>query len=97
MPELWLIKTANFLQVCVPALSLCGYLPQWRKLWRTRSAQDFSLRTWLIWLLASSFACFYALIQWRINDQVWPLLVSTTATWLCVIATLALIWRYRRR
>jgi hypothetical protein len=92
-----LIKTANILQVSVPVLSLCGYVPQWRKLLLTRSSQDFSLRTWMIWLLATSFASFYALIQWRINHQVWPLLLSTTATWLCVVTILMLIWRYRRR
>ncbi|QLI81479.1 hypothetical protein HZU75_08035 [Chitinibacter fontanus] len=90
-----LIHTANIMQMCVPLMSLTGYVPQWRKLIQTRSAVDISLRTWLVWTLSSVFALFYAVIQWEINHQGWPLLISSSATLLCVLTTVALVVRYR--
>lgn len=96
MPEPWLLKTANVLQICVPLLSLTGYVPQWRKLIQTRSAADISLRTWLVWTVSSLFALCYALVQWQINQQTWPLLIASSATLLCVLTTVALVLFYRR-
>ncbi|WP_348946538.1 PQ-loop domain-containing transporter [Chitinibacter sp. FCG-7] len=97
MPEPWLLKTANLLQICVPLLSLSAYLPQWKKILRTRSAHDISLRAWLIWTVSSLFALCYAAVQWLINQQTWPLLISSSATVLCVLTTVALVLFYRRR
>ena len=92
MPDLF--QLANGLQIAVPVLSLTAYIPQWRKLLRTRSSRDMSLRTWLIWLLSASFALLYAFVQYRLHGS-WPLLISSGTTLLCVLLTLLLVLKYR--
>jgi uncharacterized protein with PQ loop repeat len=97
MPSPWLINVANLMQTSVPLLSLFAYVPQWKKLMGTRSSNDISLSTWLIFVTSALFQAIYALVQWQINSQSWPLLVSTISTLLCVIFTVGLIIRYRRK
>ncbi|WP_273430334.1 SemiSWEET family sugar transporter [Chitinibacter tainanensis] len=95
MPSPWLIQLANLLQTSVPFLSLCAYIPQWKKLIKTRSSNDISLSTWLIFITSASFQVIYAVVQWQIHSYSWPLLISTVSTLLCGIFTVGLIIRYR--
>jgi uncharacterized protein with PQ loop repeat len=91
------IITANACQVATTFISLSAYLPQWIKLIQTRSSGDISLRSWCIWFFSASFALFYAIVQYLLNDRGWPLIISTIASLCCILFTVSLIVRFRTR
>ena len=91
------IKSANICQIAVPFIVLLAYLPQWTKLWRTKSSVDISLRSWSIWTASTLFALFYAMIQLLLNGRGWPLVVSSAIGLGAVLSTVFLIRRYRPR
>ena len=88
---------ANFLQSCVPLLSLSAYIPQWRQLLKTKSSGDISIHAWLIWSLSGSFALFYAFVQYQITGKGAALIFSTTSALLFVMVTAFLVFKYRKR
>jgi uncharacterized protein with PQ loop repeat len=88
---------ANFLQSCVPLLSLSAYIPQWRRLVKTKSSADISIHSWLIWCFSGSFALFYAFVQYQITGTGAALVFSTSSALLFVFVTVFLVFIYRRR
>lgn len=91
------IITANMCQVATTFFSMSAYLPQWIKLIKTRSSGDISLRSWCLWFISSSFAFFYALVQYMLNDRGWPLIFSTMASLGSILFTISLIVKFRMR
>ncbi len=69
MPAEKIVVIANFLQGCSPLLSLFAYLPQWRKIIANKSSRDISLTSWLVWLVSSGIAIFYAVIQYQVTGK----------------------------
>ncbi len=91
------IITANMCQIATTFISLSAYLPQWIKLIQTKSSRDISLRSWCMWIIAASFALFYAIVQFLMNGRGWPLIISAFASLCCIIFTIFLVVRFRRR
>ena len=97
MPSEIVITTANFLQSCIPLLSLSAYIPQWKKLIATKSSKDISLRAWLIWSVSASIAVFYAIIQYQITGKGAALVFSSIAIFSFVVITVYLVVIYRKQ
>jgi uncharacterized protein with PQ loop repeat len=95
MPSETVVTVASVLQSSIPILSLSAYIPQWRKLMRTKSSKDISLRAWLLWSLTSSFATFYAIVQYQVNGRGLPLVFSTAASLVFILATVYFILLHR--
>ena len=91
------MKVAGAAQSCVPVLSLCAYVPQWRKLLKTRSSGSISLISWAIWTGSYSIAVFYSSILLKVTGRGLPLVVTTSVGLGCVLLTMAMIWRFRDR
>ena len=91
------ITAANACQIATALISVSAYIPQWVKLRRTRSSADISLRSWCLWIVSSSFAFFYAMVQLLLNGRGWPLVLSSFAGWTFIIVTVVLIVRFRPR
>jgi uncharacterized protein with PQ loop repeat len=96
MPAQRTVIIANFLQSCVPLLALFAYLPQWRKIIANKSCKDISLTSWLIWLLSSAIAIFYAVIQYRVTGKGTALIFSSLLSLVFVFTTVCLIAFYRK-
>ena len=96
MPAQRTVVVANFLQSCVPLLALVAYLPQWKKIIANRSSKDISLTSWLVWLLSSAIAIFYAVIQYRVTGKGTALIFSSTITIVFVFVTVCLIAFFRK-
>jgi uncharacterized protein with PQ loop repeat len=96
MPSEKIVIAANFLQGCVPLLSLFAYFPQWRKIIANKSSKDISLTSWLVWLLSSAIAIFYAIIQYQVTGKGTALIFSSAIAVLFVFITVCLIAFYRK-
>ena len=90
-----IVTSANVCQIAVPFIVLTAYVPQWVKLYRTKSSDDISLRSWCLWTVSSVFAVFYATVQLLLNGRGWPLIVSSTIGLAAILLTVSLILRYR--
>lgn len=95
MPSESIINTANFLQSFIPVLSLIGYLPQWKKLVRTKSSNDISLRSWIIWTVVYLIAAFYAVVQYQVTGIGVALVISSITVLMFVLVTVYLVLMYR--
>ena len=96
MPAEKIVIVANFLQGCSPLLSLFAYLPQWRKIIANKSSKDISLTSWLVWLLSSAIAIFYAVIQYQVTGTGTALIFSSAIILVFVFITVCLIAFYRK-
>jgi len=96
MPAQKIVIAANFLQGCVPLLGLVAYLPQWKKIIANRSSRDISLTSWLVWLLSSAIAIFYAVIQYQVTGKGTALIFSSMITIVFVFITVCLIAFFRK-
>jgi len=96
MPAERTVIVANFLQGCVPLLSLFAYLPQWKKIVANKSSRDISLTSWLVWLLSSAIAIFYAVIQYKVTGKGTALIFSSVLALVFVFVTVWLIALYRK-
>jgi uncharacterized protein with PQ loop repeat len=96
MPAKKIVIIANFLQGCVPLLALFAYLPQWRKIIANKSSKDISLTSWLVWLLSSAIAIFYAVIQYQVTGKGTALIFSSVLTIVFVFVTVCLIAFFRK-
>jgi len=96
MPAEKIVIVANFLQGCVPLLSLVAYLPQWKKIVANRSSRDISMTSWLVWLLSSAIAIFYAVIQYQVTGKGTVLVFSSIVVLIFVFITVCLIAFYRK-
>ena len=97
MPAGKIVIVANFLQSSVPLLALFAYLPQWRKIIANKSSKDISLTSWLVWLLSSAIAIFYAVVQYKVTGKGTALIFSSMLTIIFVFVTVCLIALYRKR
>lgn len=97
MPSESVVTLANVCQLLVPLISLMAYIPQWAKLWRTKSSASISIRSWCAWSISGSFALFYAVVQLIVNGRGWALVLSALIGLIFVITTLALVVRFRQR
>ncbi|MBU0544663.1 MAG: PQ-loop repeat-containing protein [Proteobacteria bacterium] len=91
------IIVANACQVATTFISLSAYLPQWIKIIQTRSSVNISVHSWCLWFISSSFAFFYAVVQYLLNDRGWPLIISTLASLGSILFTISLIVKFRMR
>jgi uncharacterized protein with PQ loop repeat len=96
VPSDTVVALANVMQVCVPVLSMTGYVPQWVALMKTKSSDEISVQSWVIWVIAMFFALFYAIVQFQINGRGWPLIISSGGSFLFVAITLLMVLYYRR-
>jgi len=96
MPSEKIVIVANFLQGCVPLLSLVAYLPQWKKIIANKSSKDISLTSWLVWLVSSGIAIFYAVIQYQVTGKGTALVFSSIVVLIFVFITVCLIALYRK-
>jgi len=96
MPAEKVVIVANFLQGCVPLLGLFAYFPQWKKIVANKSSKDISLTSWLVWLLSSAIAIFYAVIQYQITGKGTALIFSSVLALVFVFITVCLIALYRK-
>lgn len=91
--ELEITKVLTALYVfIVPAVTTVGYVPQVRKLAKTRSADGLSLSSWLLWILSSAVSMLYVLVV--VHDTA-LLVVSSMHLAFCTIIA-AQILRYRK-
>ena len=89
------IVAAGACQIATTFISLAAYFPQWLKLFKTRSSANISLRSWCLWIVSTSFALFYAVVQYLANGRGWPLIVSSIASLIFILFTVFLIVKYR--
>lgn len=92
--DLWM-NIANAAQSVVPLISLIAYIPQWRRLLRTRNSHSISLASWATWAVSYTIAVFYSTTLLLVTGRGWPLVVTTTLGLCFVLFTMALVWRFR--
>lgn len=90
-----LVAVANLLQGCLPLLSLTAYVPQWRRILRTKSSRDISIHAWLLWCVSGSIALFYAVVQYLATGQGVALVISAGTLLAFVFITTALVYVHR--
>lgn len=78
-------------------LSLCAYLPQWHLMVKSRSSEGVALKSWLVWLISTALAVFYAVAQYLVHGTGLALVCSTAVSFLFVFTTIYMILRYRAR
>jgi membrane protein YdbS with pleckstrin-like domain len=61
-----------------------------------KSSRDISLTSWLVWLLCSAIAIFYAVIQYQVTGKGTALIFSSVRALLFVSITACLIVLYRK-
>lgn len=91
-----LIDVANILQSSVPLISLFAYIPQWRKLYKSKSSNDIAIEAWWLWTLSSSFALFYAIVHQLNTGAALALLFSCSVNLFFVVITLFMVFLYRK-
>ncbi len=96
IPEI-VVKSANVCQLAVSVIALSAYLPQWIKLLQTKSSDDISLRSWILWMFSTSLAIYYAIVQFLMNGRGWPLIISSLIGFGSILFTIFLIVRYRSK
>jgi uncharacterized protein with PQ loop repeat len=92
--EKW-FAIAGVVQSCVPLVSLCAYVPQWRKLLKTRSSGSISLSSWVLWTGSYSIAVIYSSLLLMTTGKGWPMVATSSLGLVFVIFTLVLVWRFR--
>jgi uncharacterized protein with PQ loop repeat len=94
--ETWL-SLAGIAQSCVPIISLCAYVPQWRKLLRTRSSASISFSSWALWAGSYSIALTYSSLLLLVTGKGWPMVATTFLGLSFVLFTMGLVWRFREK
>ena len=92
-----LLTVAGAAQSCVPICSLCAYVPQWRKLLKTRCSGSISLVSWLLWACSYSIALTYSSTLLLVTGRGWPMVITTSLGLCFVLFTMVLVWRFRKR
>lgn len=95
MDEAALINVANTVQLFTILLTILGFLPQLIRLCVTKDSTGLSRDAWIVWVLGSAMALFYALVHYRIEGCCLPLVVTTTLNCGLSFVTLILIVVYR--
>ncbi|MDA0989201.1 MAG: PQ-loop repeat-containing protein [Verrucomicrobia bacterium] len=90
------VTCADIGQSIVPVIGLAAYIPQWRKLLRSRSSENFSMRAWLLWACSGTLTLFYAIVQLRLAGRGWPLVFSALVGLLFIMFTIVLLIKFRK-
>jgi uncharacterized protein with PQ loop repeat len=93
-PEI-MLAIAGVLQGSLAVVTIAAVLPQWLKLYRTRTSQDISVLSWLIWTLASLVSLFYATCQVCFLSVGHSLLIATATSVVTNVVTLVIILAFR--
>lgn len=90
---------ANILQLSVIAISLVAFIPQWRRILRTKSSEGISHCTWYLWNVATIFGFIYALINYHITGWGMSLIVATgvNVVFRMITLTLVIIFQVKSR
>ena len=78
--------------IIVPIIEFISYFPQIMKLYKTKKADDISIRSWSLWVLTSLLKGIYVII---INDIALMFIYGFTLT-LCIV-TLTLSLYYQKK
>lgn len=97
MPPDSVIYAANICQMATTVISLSAYLPQWIKLFKTKSSENIALGSWCLWILSTSFNLFYAIVQYLVHGSGWPLIISVFFNLSCILFTVFLIIKYKKK
>jgi uncharacterized protein with PQ loop repeat len=95
MYEAALINVANTVQLVTILLTILGFLPQLIRLCVTKDSTGLSRDGWILWVLGSTMALFYAFVHYWIEGCCLPLVVTTTLNCALSFVTLVLIVVYR--
>jgi uncharacterized protein with PQ loop repeat len=95
MYEAVLINLADIVQLLTVLFTLLGFLPQLLTLYGTKSSKGISRHAWILWVLGSGMALFYAIVHYWIEGCCLPLVITTTFNCAFTVITLILIILYR--
>ena len=90
-----LLTSANLMQSSIVFITLTANIPQWITINQKQSSENISLSSWVLWLLASFFAFFYALVNQVAYQSCLALVLSSSVSFLCNLYTIYLIFKYR--
>jgi uncharacterized protein with PQ loop repeat len=90
-----LIPISNICQSSIVFIGLMAYIPQWITIYRRKSSRNISIYSWVLWSLASVFAVFYAVVQFKVYGTGTALVFTSTASLCFVFVTVVLIYCYR--
>lgn len=82
---------ACFLQGTLSVVNIIAFIPQWMKLFNSKSIDGVSISSWLIWLNSSIISLFYACMQYAKTDSGSALIVTTFISTICNLITIVLI------
>ncbi|MCB0332711.1 MAG: PQ-loop repeat-containing protein [Bdellovibrionales bacterium] len=92
-----LLPLSDLLQSAVVFICAVAFVPQWVKLYRTKSSEDISLHSWVLWTLAAFCGWFYSYVHFFAHGTGTPLLVSTTINLIGNIFSIYLAVIYSRQ
>lgn len=90
-----ILVIGNFCQAATVVLSLCGYIPQWRVVLKTRRSDGLSLHTFALWIASTILALSYSVVQYRVSPTSQMLLYTNLANLTFLIATVIIILAFR--
>lgn len=90
-----LLTSANLMQSSIVFITLSANIPQWITIHQKRSSENISLSSWVLWLVASFFALFYAIVSQIAYQSCMALIFSAAVSFACNLITISLIYKYR--
>lgn len=92
-----LLFSANLMQSSIVVITLFANVPQWVTIYKNKTSENLSLSSWYMWLMASFFGLFYAVVNQCAYGNCAALLFSTGVSFLCNAYTIHLILKYRAK
>jgi uncharacterized protein with PQ loop repeat len=92
-----LLLSADFLQSSIILIYFSAYLTQWIEIYREQSSKNISLYSWMLYLVASIFALFYATVNHLAYHNSFALLCTTTFSLACNLFTIFLVLKFSER
>ncbi len=96
MDSYLLLNISEWLQSALIFVVVFANFPQWIKLVKTKSSADFSISTWVLYLVCSLISVFYAIMSQIVHGSSGSLLFSTSSNLIANVVTMFLILKYRR-
>lgn len=90
-----LLTSADFLQSSIIFITLTANVPQWITINRNKTSANISLSSWVMWLIASCFALYYAVVNQCAYQTCLALMLTTSVSFLCNLFTIFLILKFR--
>jgi uncharacterized protein with PQ loop repeat len=94
MEESLIRNVADAVQLTTIALTIIGYVPQLRRIYKNKDSSSLSRTTWTIWVIGSVMALFYALVHFWYDRCCLALVITTATNALLSATTLAAILIY---